>query len=284
MKPLTILIIINILIILPFTRMLIFNSFKIPFHIILDIFRYIRFKKWQDWKYYGIYDFCGYFGKGKTLSATALTIKIVNKYKKYGKKVRVISNYDLKFIDYIPLENFQQIVELGKMACNGQDTEYAGTIVLIDEIEFLLSHRNYAKFPLEMLATISQQRKAHITFFATLQKFHMCDKAWRDLSLYAVDCKKYWRFEKLTYYDATDVENATDTRLIQPKKINWFYITDSIYKAYDTSKMISQASASDFLSNEEVLQRRCVESVRNDDIIKHKKKIKGRKKSIGIVK
>ena len=67
-------------------------------------------------------------------------------YDQFGDDVRFISNYELKDIPYIPLINFNQLVDLGE-----QEDDYKGTIVLIDEVENVLSHRNFANFPPEFI-------------------------------------------------------------------------------------------------------------------------------------
>ena len=75
----------------------------------IDFYTYIKYKKWEAFKEYGIDCFCGMFGHGKSLSMCHRARYL---YKKYGDRIRFISNIDLKNIPYIPLTNFQQIVDL----------------------------------------------------------------------------------------------------------------------------------------------------------------------------
>ena len=92
----------------PFLRMFLKNILNSLIYMIKDIYEYIRFQKWKEWnrEYAGIWNFVGYFGKGKTLTATSVCLSIYNHYKKYGKKVRIISNYEVSGVPYIPLSNF----------------------------------------------------------------------------------------------------------------------------------------------------------------------------------
>ena len=263
----------------PFWRMFYTNIHNTIKYSINDIYDYVVNRKWRNWseKWCGIFQFCGYFGKGKTLSATWYAMRIYYKMKRYGKEVRIISNYELKYVPYIPLTSFEEIVEVGKIASeedkNGKRKDrYEGTIILIDEIEFLLNNRKFATFPLELLSTVTQQRKAHIIILTTLQRWHMCDKAFRDLSLWCVDCSKFWRFQRLRFYDGWDVENATSNQMVQVKHTEWFFVLNRDYGAYDTTKMISQASANDFISNEESLRNRGIDMLRNDELVKHPSK------------
>ncbi|MBO7730900.1 MAG: hypothetical protein J6S67_00055 [Methanobrevibacter sp.] len=266
----------------PFIRMFVTNIFKSIYYVLNDIYDYVVKRKWREWpeKMCGIYNFVGYFGKGKTLSATAYCLRVVNRMKKYGKKVRVISNYEIKGVDYIPLENFEQIVEISKIALSGTDP-YCGTLIMIDEIELLLNNRKFASFPLELLSTICQQRKSHVCCLTTLQRWHQCDKAWRDLSLWCVDCTKIWRFQRLRFFDAWDVENATQQSMVQCKHTEWFFVENKHYNAYDTTRLISDMDAKNFISTEESLQRRAVDALRNDECVRHASKRLRRKRKIG---
>ena len=144
----------------------------------------------------------GMFGRGKTLSMTKYAVDIYNKYQKYGKTVRIVSNYEIKSVPYIPLVNFEQIVELGNLAVEGKD-DCIGTIVCIDEIEMLFSHRKFASFPIEVLSSVCQSRKAHIMMLTSAQRWKMQDAAIRDITYYAINCKKIWRFQLNYWFDAS---------------------------------------------------------------------------------
>lgn len=252
----------------PFIRCFCGHIFQTVFYSVKDVYSFIRYQKWKNFNYFGIYNFVGMFGKGKTLSATEYACRIYRRFEKYGKKVRIISNYDLKDVPYIPLISFQQVVDIAELSISG-DEEYCGTILLIDEIENILSHRKFASFPMELMHTLTQQRKAHLVVFTTLQRWHMCDKCWRDISTWCVDCLKVWRFERLRFFDGWDIENALNSQLVRPKRVEWFFIFDRLFNQYDTTAMITKHAAEDFISNDEVLTRRGSELMVNQDAIKH---------------
>lgn len=142
------------LIISPLIRAIVFNIHNVGIYSLKDIFDYFYLHKYRRFELFGIDLFVGMFGKGKTLSMTHKAKQI---YKKYGDRVRFISNYTLNDIPFIPLINFNQLVDLGE-----DDDNYEGTVVLIDEIENVLNNRNYAKFPLALLHTLTQQRKKRV--------------------------------------------------------------------------------------------------------------------------
>ncbi len=154
-------------------KMLLHNLHRLIFYAIRDSVLYCREQKWQEFPYYGIDMFVAMFGRGKTLSMTHRARKI---HRQYGGNVCFYSNYHLQDIPYIPLANFNQLVDLGA----DEDGEgYAGYVVLLDEISSVLSHRNFSSFPLELLSMLCQQRKRRIYIMCSAQRFFMVDKIWR---------------------------------------------------------------------------------------------------------
>ena len=281
------------------TRCIIFNAFNVVIYGVKDIFMFFYLKKWRDFNYFGIDMFVGMFGHGKTLSMTHKARKL---YKRYGNNIQFISNYKLIGIPYVPLINFNQLVELGEdkprylsdnepipswyynedglidsdkylVFVEGEKEpkilrpKFNGTVVLIDEIEDVLSHRNYANFPLQMLHTLTQQRKKHVYIMCSAQRFFMVDKLFRAITTHVVDCNKYWRFQHMTYYDAWDYENAMNAQLLSPMSNQWWFIKDADFNCYDTEQMISRNMAEDFISNEESIVRKGLDATVNENAI-----------------
>ena len=249
----------------PFFRMFVKNIHRTVYYSGKDLYFYIKEKQWEKFGMYGIDMFIGMFGAGKTLTMTHRASAL---YGKYGDKLRFISNYHLTNIPYIPLVNFKQLVDLGTM----EDDEYVGTVVLIDEISTVLSHRNFANFPIEMLSMLLQQRKRHIYIMCTAQRFFMVDKIWRSITTRCVDCRKRWRFANMKYYDAWDYEQSINSNILKPFANKWYFVRDKDYAAYDTSEMISKQSADDFISNEEAIIRKGLDSqVSSPDVVDSKR-------------
>lgn len=241
------------LLVCKFTNCVIFNLHNVVFYSIKDFINYILKRKWKDFHAFGIDMFVGMFGKGKTLSMVYVARKL---YKKYGDSLIFLSNFQLTDIPYVPLVNFNQLVELGNEMPEGVQ----GYVVLIDEISSVLSHRNYANFPLELIGLLCQQRKKHVYIMCTAQRFFMVDKIWRSITTNVIDCDKKWRFAHNQYYDAWDYENAMNTALIKRWYHDWWFVKDSDYNGYDTCEMISKTAASDFISNEEAIVRKGLDS------------------------
>lgn len=250
----------------PLFRLIVTRFPLIYFYGVKDIILYIKDKKWKDVNVgAGITCFIGMFGHGKTLSMTKYATSI---YQMYGNKVRFISNYHLNNIPYIPLVNFNQIVELGEE----ENCKYDATIIMIDEIELLLSHRNFSNFPLTLLSSLMQQRKLKIRMVVSAQRWFTIDKIFRSITSDIWDCNKYWRFQHIVNYDAWDYENAMNFSLIRPRINRWWFVKDSDFKAYDTKQMISRQSAEDFISNEESIVRVGLDNMSNPDAIRKPRK------------
>lgn len=244
------------------TQCIIFNMHNIIIYSFRDLWEYIRYQKWKRFSCFGIDMFIGMFGKGKTLSMVHTARRL---YKRYGDSLVFFSNFKLEDIPYIQLVNFNQLVNLGEEMPEGVQ----GYVVLIDEISSVLSHRNYANFPLELIGLLCQQRKKHVYIMCTAQRFFMVDKIWRSITTNVIDCNKFWRLEHNSYYDAWDYENAMNASLIRRQYHDWWFVKNSDYAGYDTSEMISKSAASDFISNEEAIVRKGLDSTVNELAVKN---------------
>ena len=264
-----------LLVILPFfkvVRCALFNIHFVTFYSVKDMYRYLKERKWKYFTEYGIDMFVGMFGHGKTLS---MVRKARQLYALYGDSVDFIANFELVGIPYKPLINFNQLVDLGEELPEGKQ----GTVVLIDEISSVLSHRNYSSFPLELIGLLCQQRKRHVYIMCTAQRFFMVDKIWRSITTNVFDCNKYWRFQHVSVYDAWDYENAMNTQIIQRLGHSWWFVRDIDYDSYNTSQMIDKKQVSEFISNEESIVRKGLDSTVNELAIrKPNKKFRKRNK------
>lgn len=254
LKIAIILITVVVLLCCKLTNCIIHNLHNIAIYSVKDIYDYFKFKKWRNFNYFGIDMYVGMFGHGKTLS---LANKATLLYKKYGDSIQFISNIKLNGIPYTPLVNFNQLVDLGT-----QDSDYQGTVVVIDEISSVLSHRNYSNFPLELIGLLCQQRKRHVYIMCTAQRFFMVDKIWRSITTRVIDCNKYWRLQHGEIYDAWDYENASNASMLKREDHVWWFVKASAYNAYDTAEMVDKDACSNFISNEEAIIRKGLDSGR----------------------
>ena len=84
------------------------------------------------------------------------------------------------------------------------------------------------------------------------------DALLRQVTKYVVECDKFWRFQRLAYFDAWDLENASNTQLIAPQSRGCWFVRDRDYAAYDTLACVGNLKkamkAGDMMSEEEILK------------------------------
>lgn len=223
-----------------FTRCVLLNSVRAAAYLGLDIFTYIKERKWNQWNGFGLNIYIGLFGKGKTLSATRYVLRNAKRY-----KLNVISNIKLNGYPYTPLTNWQQIVDAP-----------GNTIILIDEMSTVFNARSWKDFNINLLFQLLQCRKNKKEIVGTAQRFPHVDKLLRDITYEVIDCRKMWRFQHAVHYDAWDYENCQNKDMLKRTFHKWVFINNKAYKSYDTSEIIDNAKRTEFMSNEEILNAR----------------------------
>lgn len=246
-------------------RCILFNIHREAAYLCIDFISYIKNRKWNDWNGFGLNIYVGIFGKGKTLSATKYVLKQAKRY-----NLNVISNIKLNGYPYIPLTNWQQIVEAE-----------GNTIILIDEISTVFNARQWKNFNINLLFQLLQCRKNKKMIVGTAQRFAHVDKLLRDITYNVIDCNKYWRLLHNSFYDGWDYENCQNAVMLRRLTHYWNFISNKDYVAYDTSEIIDNAKRTEFISNDEIMTSRG-DVVFNDMAVSNvsrkfkKRKIKGK--------
>ena len=260
-------------------------------YAVLDLVEYFRMKYFNLCPTGALDIFCGYFGSGKTLSAVHKVVGLYNRYngltvwdrrqKKFVKqRILILSNVSLS-VPYVPLEGLAQVVAASKVNA-GYDDEHGTltvTIVLMDELSVQMNSREFkSNFNAYFLNTLLCCRHYHISFFGTSQRFAHCDKLLRDVTHNVVQCKKIWRFQVLSWYDAWQLENAQNPELVQPVKISAWFVRNADYAAYDTLAVVGNLEKSfsegDMLSEAEILANQVPGSGDLDRVTKPSRKLK----------
>ena len=236
-----------------------------------DAFLYFRRREYNLCHTGELIAYTGLFGKGKTLSAVH---KVVSAYRRYdGKKVwcprrkeyvtqrvKVISNVALS----IPYEDFvslEQIVLAAERNQEQDDKNHTLTVTLVlgDEFSVQMNSRNFKTNidPL-FLNTILTCRHYYISLYYTAQRFGHVDALLRQVTSYVIDCDKIWRFQRLKLYDAWDMENAANTKLLMPFSRRCWFVRERDYQAYNTMACVGNLKkamkAGDMMTEEEILK------------------------------
>lgn len=255
-------------------RVVVLNPLKTVRYAVMDIYRYIRFKKWRLCPTGQLICYVGLFGKGKTLSAVHYICK---KYRKYNdrlvydfsrkkwvtQKVHIISNVELA-LPYERFESLSQIVHVADVM-HKKDIEndtLTVTLVLGDEFSVQLNSRKFKDNidPL-FLNTLLTCRHHHIELVYTSQRFNHVDALLRQVTSSVITCNKCWRVMVHGSYDAYELENAADPTQVKARRRFGWFITDRDYSAYDTLACVGNLAKScrdgDMLTEDEILALQC---------------------------
>ena len=259
------------LVLSPTFRCAVSHPFALVYHGARDLYFYIRRKEYNLCGTGELVAYTGLFGKGKTLSAVHRVVSAYHQYdgkpvwcprrKKFvAQRVKVISNVALS----IPYEDFislEQIVLAAERNREYDDEHHTLTVTLVlgDEFSVQMNSRNFKTNidPL-FLNTILTCRHYYISLYYTAQRFGHVDALLRQVTSYVIDCDKLWRFQRQNYYDAWDLENATNTQLITPYSRRCWFVLDKDYNAYNTLACVGNLKKAmkegDMMSEEEILK------------------------------
>lgn len=263
-----------LLVFFPTLRCAVCHPVKVVRNGAVDLYRYIKEHRYDLCFTGELVAFVGLFGKGKTLSAVH---RVCASYRRYeGKRVwcsrrkkwvtqrvKVLSNVALS----IPYENFVSLEQI--ILCAEKNGEYDNehdtltvTLVLGDEFSVQMNSRNFkANIDPLFLNTLLTCRHYHISLFYTAQRFGHVDALLRQVTSAVVSCDKLWRFQRQSYYDAWEMENAANPALIKPYRATCWFVTDADYNAYDTLACVGNLKKSikegDMLTEEEILALQC---------------------------
>lgn len=260
-----------VLVAFPLVRCVVFHPLLLIFYAVHDSFRWLKRRQFNLCFTGQIVAYTGLFGRGKTLSAVH---KVSGLYRHFdGKKVwcgrrkkivtqkiKILSNVELKKVPYEQLVSLQQIVQLakGQEKIDNEADTLTSIIVLGDEFSVQLNSRNFRNNidPL-FLNSLLTCRHYHLSIFYTAQRFGQVDALLRQVTSYVVECEKVWRFERLSYFDAWELENATNPRLITPYARACWFVRQSDYEAYDTLAVVEdldrRVSKEEMMSPQEIL-------------------------------
>lgn len=259
------------LVMFPTFRCAFFHPVALVFNGVRDLVQYIRHKEYNLYGTGELVAYTGLFGKGKTLSVVH---RVVSAYRQYdGKKVwcprrkklvtqrvKVISNVSLSipYEDFVSLEQVVLAAERNRAYDDEHDT-LTVTLVLGDEFSVQMNSRNFKTNidPL-FLNTILTCRHYYISLYYTAQRFGHVDALLRQVTSYVIECDKLWRFQRLSKFDAWDLENAANTQMVTPLARSCWFVLNRDYAAYDTLACVGNLKKSmkegDMMSEEEILK------------------------------
>ena len=193
-----------------------------PLHVlwygVLDSFTYLRHKDYNCCHTGDLDIYCGYFGSGKTLS---LVHKVTGLYERYDGKtvwcprrgkfvtqrVLILSNVALA-VPYQELRSLAQVVAASKVnqAYDDEHDTLTVTIACVDELGVQLNSRSFRdNIDPTFLSTLLCCRHYYISLYGSAQRFGHVDKLMRDVTLNVIQCRKSWRLQCNSGYDAWEL-------------------------------------------------------------------------------
>lgn len=278
-------------------RVIVTHPVSTVWYGVIDMYKYFRYRCWNNCATGTISCYVGLFGKGKTLSAVH---KVVSLYKRYNdkkifdfyrnkwvtQKIHIISNVSLSipYEDFVSLSQIVAVADRMRSLDEQNDTRTC-TIVLGDEFSVQLNSRSFKSNidPL-FLNTLLTCRHHHISLIYTSQRFNHVDALLRQVTSYVYTCNKIWRIMVHEQYDAFDLENASDPTLIKPKRRFGWFIKDAAFNAYDTLACVGNLTKSckegDMLTEEQILDLQRNNPVNIDGIVNPSRKLKRASKKL----
>lgn len=255
-----------------------YTAFHLPtvcYNAFVDAYKYVRFKRWNEFSDYGrmdiyIADEEQPFGSGKTLNMVRSALSIYKNYNNVEvydfdkmewvtQHIHILSNLKLLGVPYVPLQSVQQIIDIANGHGVPDDGNQHIYLVLIDELGRVFNNREWKNnISSDFLSALLQQRKNKIIIKGTVQDFSLFDATMRKVSAVAYSCSKTWRFLVLKKYFAKDIERAGfNTDLCEVRSVACHFADDRLYNSYDTNEVvkdiIKETQSGLRLTNEEIL-------------------------------
>lgn len=179
----------------------------------------------------------GQQGSGKTCDAV---YKVYTRIENRPKTI-ILSNVEL----LRPLPNeiryFKNYEELAKLLVE-LDPEYPyGYIILIDEIQNVLSDMYSRAIDPIILQLLSQQRKTSINIIATAQLYEKIPLGFRQYNAQngkIFECKKFGLLQIVRAVNMDTVDANTIARR-QISGYNWYFHTKELYESYNTKAAVT---------------------------------------------
>lgn len=293
----------------PVFRCLLLNIHKYIINRLIDIYKYIRYKKYNLAKQVNMVTYVAnpknkqVFGSGKTLMMCKIfytyykryndkVIYVKNECGKYVKKIQKIvafSNLDINGMVTIPFTSLEMLEEWkdkkAELEKNDPDSIYK-LIILTDELGAILNSRSFkSNLTNSNVNVILQQRHLDICMWvSSSQKFSYIDALYRNSIDKVTTCKLIGlldfkkRLLMTETYLAQDVENIalTTESKIKPLERICYFITNDDYSRYDTKHMIDdlihKRKTGDLISDKEYLESIQLDNNITNINIKNKKK------------
>lgn len=264
-----------ILVLSPTVRCAVFNPIKTVKNAVADIYKYFKYKKWNEAPFGKVIGYIADSGKkmgcGKTLTAAQYLTTMYQQYdgkmvwcaerKKWvTQKILILSNVTLKKVPFLEFVSFQQWTNLLEITYKKDREEDTKTVIyaFIDEASCLLNSRDFkTNMNAPMIQSILCCRHYASSIYMTSQKAKLIDALMRSVCSDYIGCDKLWRFMRINHYIPDEIEYATDPTAVKPYQKECWFIENKHFENYNTYELLrtieKKYKNNDFMTEEEIL-------------------------------
>lgn len=191
----------------------------------------------KERRFWGIYQFIALPGQGKTLSMVAH----MERARASHPEVIIATNFNYKHQKY-KIEDWTDIIKIALIARK----QHRPCIIAMDEIHVTFDASDWQKFPAELLALLSFNRKFSLQFLCSAQIYERIPTKIRDIANYTVICKNVWnadRFFVNYYFDKNNYDVSFSGKRAKADFVREFIADDNLYSLYDTLQQVDNMTA-----------------------------------------
>lgn len=209
---------------------------KMPMYLDLVKWLFIDFMrgKFAEGNRWGIYDYVGLPGEGKTLSMVAH----IERERAKNPNIEVYTNFGYKH-ETKGIYHWSDIVRFAKNCYNRK----VPCIIAIDEVHITFDSSEHRNFPPEMNAVLSFNRKYKCQFLFSAQRNDRIPKKIKALSNYTVLCRNWHKLDRFFinyYFDTNDYEEEFSGERKKANFIRQYVASDDLYALYDTNRQVDR--------------------------------------------
>lgn len=213
------------------------KKLRLPLHLSFIRWVLIDLLEGKERKFNGIYQFVALPGEGKTLSMVAH----MERARKSAPDLIIATNFHYRHQNY-QIDHWSDIV---KYAMEAHKLKRP-CIIAMDEIHVTFDASDWQKFPPELLALLSFNRKFSLQFLCSSQIYERIPRKIRDIANYTVICKNVWkldRYFKNYYFEKNNYESSFNGKRAKAEFIREYIADDELYSLYDTLAQVDSMTA-----------------------------------------
>lgn len=209
---------------------------KLPLYLDLIKWLFIDFVRGKglNAKRWGIYDYVGLPGEGKTLSMVAH----IERERAKNKELEIYTNFGYKY-ETGSIYHWTDIVRF----CRNCYNRKVPCLIAVDEIHITFDSSEHRSFPPEMNAVLSFNRKYKCQFLFSAQRVDRIPKKIKALSNYTVLCKNWQKCDRFFinyYYDTNDYADEFEADRRKADFVRQYVASDDLYNLYDTNRQVDR--------------------------------------------